>query len=196
MQQIGGTPRVTHIQGFALEEPIMESNWNWAKVAWDIKSLLNLHIKGFALNGPIMVSNGNFSIDYHCRFLESKAFYMTKPFWPMVHRGSDMSEVTSGARADIENVKNDRPSDLQFQLYHQRSLLKCHCTFYIYGALGKKVLCQILQRWLISSIIGQNVQRLLIFAVFCLMLIPYLKKKHCEIVIQSLTYNPVNGCTK
>ncbi len=58
-------------------------------------------------------------------------------FWPMVHRCkkcSDISEVTSGGRAAIENVKNDRPSDLQCHFLQQMLLLKRHCIFYIYGA--------------------------------------------------------------
>ena len=55
-------------------------------------------------------------------------------FWPMVHRCkkcSDISEVTSSGTAEIENVKNDRPSDLQCLLCQQMLLLKCHCIFYI-----------------------------------------------------------------
>ena len=51
---------------------------------------------------------------------------------------SDISEVTSGVRAEIGNMKNDRPSDLQLHLRQQMLLLKCYRTFYIYGALGKK----------------------------------------------------------
>ena len=70
--------------------------------------------------------------------------------------------------AEIENMKNDRLSHFQFQLYHQMSLLKCHSTFYIYGPLGKNDFCKILKRWLISWIIDQNVQRVLVFAVFAL----------------------------
>ena len=37
----------------------------------------------------------------------------------MVHRykkWSDILKVTSGGRVEIENVKNDQPSDLQFHL--------------------------------------------------------------------------------
>ena len=40
------------------------------------------------------------------------------------------------------------------------SFLKSPCTFYIYGALGKKAFCRILKRWLTSWITGQNVQKL------------------------------------
>ncbi len=50
----------------------------------------------------------------------------------------NISEVTSGGRAKIENMKNDRPSDLQLHLHQQMLLLKCYYTFCIYGALGKK----------------------------------------------------------
>ncbi len=59
----------------------------------------------------------------------------------MLHRCkkcSDISEVTSGGRAEIENVKNDRPSDVHFHLCQQMLLLKCHCVSSMYGALGKK----------------------------------------------------------
>ncbi len=77
---------------------------------------------------------------------------------------SNISEVTSGGRAEIENVKNDRPSDSQFYLRQQMLLLKCHCTFPIYGVLGKKAFRQNLKRWFISWITGQNVQKLQIFA--------------------------------
>ena len=80
-------------------------------------------------------------------------------FWPMVHRCkkcSDISEVTSGGRAEIENVKNDRSSDLQCHLHQQMLLLKCHCIFYIFGPLGKKAFCRILKRWFITWITGQN----------------------------------------
>ena len=62
-------------------------------------------------------------------------------FWPMFHRCKkcgDISELTSGGRAEIENVKNDRPSDLQLYLHQQILLLKCHCTFYIYETLDEK----------------------------------------------------------
>ncbi len=44
--------------------------------------------------------------------------------------------------------------------------LKCHCTFYIYGALGKKAFCRIWKRWFISWITGQNVQKLRILLFF------------------------------
>ncbi len=43
----------------------------------------------------------------------------------MVHtckKCSDISEVTSGGRAEIENVKIDKPSESQYHL-HQRMLL-------------------------------------------------------------------------
>ncbi len=90
-------------------------------------------------------------------------------FWPMVHRCkkcSDISEVTSGGRAEIENVKNDRPSNWHVHLRQQMLLLKCHCTFYIYGPLGRKAFCQILKRCFISWITSLNVQKLQIFAIF------------------------------
>ena len=87
----------------------------------------------------------------------------------MVHRFKkciEISEVTSGGGAEIENVKNDMPSDLPFHLRQQMLLLKSHCTFYIYGALGKKAFCWILKRWFISRITGQNIQKLQILLFF------------------------------
>ena len=90
----------------------------------------------------------------------------------MVHRCkkcSEISEVTSGGGGEIEYVKNDMPPGFQFHLRQQMLLLKSHCTFYIYGALGKKVFCRILKRWFISRITGQNVQKsqiLLFFASY------------------------------
>ncbi len=59
----------------------------------------------------------------------------------MVHRCKkcgDISEVTSGGRAEVESVKNCRPLDLQFHLRQQMLISKCYYTFYIYGTLGKK----------------------------------------------------------
>ncbi len=65
---------------------------------------------------------------------------LTKPFGPTLHRCkkcSDISETTSGGRAEIENLKNDRTSDLQFHLRQQMLLLNCQHSFYICGALDK-----------------------------------------------------------
>ncbi len=59
----------------------------------------------------------------------------------MVHRWKkcgDILKVTSCGSAENENVKNDRPSDLQRNLQQQMLLLKCYCTFYIYDTLDKK----------------------------------------------------------
>ncbi len=54
-------------------------------------------------------------------------------------------------------------------------LQKCHCTFYIYGALGKRDFCRILNRGLISWITGQNFQRLEIFTILASQLSGILK---------------------
>ena len=46
----------------------------------------------------------------------------------MVHRCKKcrhISEVTSGGRAEIENMKNDSPSDWQANLLQQMLLIKC-----------------------------------------------------------------------
>ena len=64
-------------------------------------------------------------------------------------------KVTFGGRAEIENVKNDQPSDFQSHLRKQVPLQKSHYTFYICGALGKKVFCRILKRWFIGWIIAK-----------------------------------------
>ena len=50
----------------------------------------------------------------------------------------DIAELTSGGSVENENVKNDRPSDLQLNLHQQMLLLKCYCTFYSYETLDKK----------------------------------------------------------
>ena len=108
-------------------------------------------------------------------------------FWPMVHtckKCGDISEVTSGGRAEIENVKNDRPSDWQANLRQQMLLIKCHCTFYIYGPLGRKAFCRILKICFISWITSLNVQKLQIFAIFA----SYLAS------IVNMTIYPQNEC--
>ena len=55
---------------------------------------------------------------------------------------------------------------LLYHLFKIGRLLKCHCTFYIYEALGKKAFCWILKRWFISCITGKNVQKLQILLFF------------------------------
>ncbi len=87
----------------------------------------------------------------------------------MVHRCkkySDISEVTSGGRAEIENVKNDRPSDLHFNLRQQMLLVTAFNTSMerwakspLFG-FGK---------WFISQITGQNAD----FCYFCFINIRY-----------------------
>ncbi len=79
-------------------------------------------------------------------------------YWPMVHRCKkcdDISKLTSGGRAEIKNVKSDRPSDLHFNLCQHMLLLKCY-----YGVFGKKASCWILKILFISWITGQSVQRM------------------------------------
>ena len=51
---------------------------------------------------------------------------------------SDILKVASVGRGEMANMKQCHFSHFEFQLCHQRSLLKCHCTFYIYGPLVKK----------------------------------------------------------
>ena len=86
------------------------------------------------------------------------------PFWPIVHRCkkcSDISEVTSGGRAELKMWKM---TGWHVHLCQHMLLLKCHCTFYIYGTLGRESFC------FISWITALNVQKLQIFAIFA----PYL----------------------
>ncbi len=52
---------------------------------------------------------------------------------------SDILKVVSVGGGEAANLKACHFSHFQFQLCHQRSLLKCHSTFYIYGQLVKKV---------------------------------------------------------
>ena len=92
----------------------------------------------------------------------------------------NISEVTSGGRGEIENLKNDKHSELQFHLRLQMLLLKCHCTFSIYGALGKMAFCRILKRWLLSWITSQNFQRLKVFVILASFLWGNLKKTISE----------------
>ena len=90
-------------------------------------------------------------------------------FWPMVHwckKCVDISKVTYGGRAKIENVKNDMLSDLHFNLRQQMLFLICYLNFYIYGALGKKAFCRILKRLFITWITGHTVQNSQICAFF------------------------------
>ena len=49
------------------------------------------------------------------------------------HAGSDISEVTSDGRGEIENVKNDRPSDVQVHLPQQMLPLKCPSSKFLPG---------------------------------------------------------------
>ena len=65
-------------------------------------------------------------------------------------------------------------------LRQQMVLLKCHCTFFIYGALSKKAFCQILKRWFISWITGQIVQKLQILLFFVSYIASILKGKKCS----------------
>ena len=53
----------------------------------------------------------------------------------------------------------------EFDLLQQILLLKCYCTFYIYGALAKKAFCHIFKRWFIGLITGQSAKKLQIFAI-------------------------------
>ncbi len=73
----------------------------------------------------------------------------------MVHRCKkcyDISEVASVGGAEIANLKACHFSHFQFLLCHQRSLLRCHYIFYIYGVLGNKAFCRSLKRWFIHVI--------------------------------------------
>ncbi len=79
-------------------------------------------------------------------------------FWPIVCRYkkcSDISDVTSGGRAEINNVKNYRPSDFHFQLCQQRSLLNCHCSFYIYGQWDQKVCTHLLKEGVLVVLLAR-----------------------------------------
>ncbi len=56
----------------------------------------------------------------------------------MLHRSKkyrDILKVASVVGGEIANLKACHFPLFHFQLCHQRSLLKCHCTFYIYGLL-------------------------------------------------------------
>ncbi len=51
---------------------------------------------------------------------------------------SDILNIASVGGGEFTNLKPCHFPRFHFQLCHQRSLLKCHCTFYIYGTFVKK----------------------------------------------------------
>ncbi len=76
----------------------------------------------------------------------------------MFHRCKKCNDILK-----VAYVGRDEHVSLSFftfsiQLCHQRSLQKCHYTFYIYGPLGRKVFCQILKSCLIRWITSLNVK--------------------------------------
>ncbi len=74
---------------------------------------------------------------------------------PTVHRFKkcyDISEVASVGGGEIAYLKACHFSPFEFQLCHQRSLLKCHCTFNIYGPLVKKVFVRFLKDALLTEL--------------------------------------------
>ncbi len=77
----------------------------------------------------------------------------------------------------------NKPSfqNLTKSCFAQRSYKKCRkifkCTFYIYGALGKKAFCRILKRRFISRITGQNIRKLQNFAISASFLYSYIKRR-------------------
>ena len=89
-------------------------------------------------------------------------------FLLMVHRCkkcSDISEVTYGGRAEIEKVKNDRASDLPFQLCHHSPLLKIFNVIEFFKSMDRISLSQIFKWWFISWITYKEVAD---FVVLCL----------------------------
>ncbi len=73
----------------------------------------------------------------------------------MLHRCkkcSDILKVASVGGGEIANLKAYHFSHFEFQLCHQRSLLKCRYTFYIYGPLVKKVSFRFLKDALLTEL--------------------------------------------
>ena len=64
----------------------------------------------------------------------------------------DIQKVTSGGRAEMANLKLCHFSHFQFHQCHQRSLLQCHCAFYIYGLLVKKLSLRFLKDTLLTEL--------------------------------------------
>ncbi len=58
----------------------------------------------------------------------------------------DQWSIDAKSAVTLENCALVEEVTLHFQLCHQRSLLKCHCTFYIYGQWGKKVCTRLLKK--------------------------------------------------
>ena len=80
----------------------------------------------------------------------------------MLHRckkWSDILKVASVGGGEIADLKSCHFSHFQFQLCHQGSLLKCHCTFYIW-TIGQKAVSQIFERLSIEHFYQANVQML------------------------------------
>ena len=79
----------------------------------------------------------------HLFKIKKKAFLPNPPY---MEKCSDILKVASVGGGESANLKACHFSHFQFHLCHQRSLLKCHRTFYIYGPLVKKNDVQIFKR--------------------------------------------------
>ncbi len=73
----------------------------------------------------------------------------------MLHRCKKCSnnlKVASVGGGEVANLAACHFSHFQFLLCHQRSLLKCHCTFYIYGPLIKKAMFRFFKQALVIEL--------------------------------------------
>ena len=64
----------------------------------------------------------------------------------MLHRCKKCSEIFK-----VASVGGGETGNLKSNLRQQMLLLKCHCIFFMYGALAKKAFLWILKRWYIMA---------------------------------------------
>ncbi len=51
--------------------------------------------------------------------------------------------------------KMHSPSEFQFQLFHQRAVSNCPCTFYTHGQFFKKRSCRLLKDGILTEILNE-----------------------------------------
>ena len=93
---------------------------------------------------------------YHLFKIQKRAFLPTLLRWK---KCSDILKIASVGRGESEHVKACHFSHFQFQLCHQRSLLKCHHTFYIYGPLVKKLTFRFLKDCVLAVLSSKMYRR-------------------------------------
>ncbi len=115
-----------------------------------------VHLRILAMYEAKTAKNNNFWMFWSITLLICHLFKRQQTlFWTIVsscEKCIDIPKVASVGGGQIANLKACHFSHSQFQLCHQRSLLKCRCTFYIYGPLVKKVSFRFLKDALLSEL--------------------------------------------